>query len=331
MSKAYIQAWCEYILSCGERDDKKEGLYQSSNTTVTVPISDKFLGSFVCKELNGKQQPLKMSFDYDALQAWYNEHSDDTMSWTFVMGLFDACGDISYVHDWKSGLSHASCSFTVVNNKNANELLEKVAHFCGVPGKIVQEDRSVYLEFQESNCLDVLIPMYTCMDKQYFHSRLYEKFARYITDRPPQPMGCKIWRTTEEAIVPSKAKPSDVGYDLSVIKKVKDMTNTCTLYDTCIRVQCPFGMYAEVVPRSSLSKSGYMLANSVGIIDPSYTGNIMIALVKVDQNAPDITLPFRCCQLIFRKQEFVDIIDVTTSEEDQIVTSRNIGGFGSSG
>lgn len=37
-----------------------------------------------------------------------------------------------------------------------------------------------------------------------------------------------------------------------------------------------------------------MLANSVGIIDNGYTGNLFIALKKIDPNA-EIQLPFRCC------------------------------------
>jgi dUTP pyrophosphatase len=88
------------------------------------------------------------------------------------------------------------------------------------------------------------------------------------------------------------------------------------------------GLYAEIVPRSSLSKSGYMLANSIGIIDCSYKGNLYIALTKIDNTMPDLTLPFRCCQLIFREQIHVDLEEVTSFEEQ---TSRGSGGFGSTG
>jgi dUTPase len=75
-----------------------------------------------------------------------------------------------------------------------------------------------------------------------------------------------------------------------------------------------------------------MLANSVGIIDASYTGNILIALTKIDSNMPDLALPFKCCQLIFRQQVFVDFIDHEDREDhvDIHSTTRNDGGFGSS-
>lgn len=64
--------------------------------------------------------------------------------------------------------------------------------------------------------------------------------------------------------------------------------NNTILYDTGIKINVKYGYYAEVVPRSSLSKSGYMLANSIGIIDNSYRNNIFVALTKINPDAPDI-------------------------------------------
>jgi len=85
------------------------------------------------------------------------------------------------------------------------------------------------------------------------------------------------------------------------------------------------GYYIEIVPRSSLSKSGYMLANSVGIIDSSYRGNIYIALIKIDDDAEEIQFPFRCCQFVVRKQ-----YDMTFIQKDEFdTTHRADGGFGS--
>jgi len=137
---------------------------------------------------------------------------------------------------------------------------------------------------------------------------------------------CSVFKADENAIIPSKAKESDAGYDLTVIREVKKLTGNVTLYDTGIKVAVPHGFYCEVSPRSSLSKSGYMLANSIGIIDRSYTGNILIALAKIDPDSPDIQLPFRCCQLIFRHQIHVEM-SMTTDELN--ITARGEGGFGS--
>lgn len=75
------------------------------------------------------------------------------------------------------------------------------------------------------------------------------------------------------------------------------------MYDTGIAVCPPDGYYTEVVPRSSLSKTGYMLANSVGIID-AYQG-----CLKGD-DLDDLSLPFKGFQLILRKLEEAAVVDV---------------------
>jgi len=136
---------------------------------------------------------------------------------------------------------------------------------------------------------------------------------------------CCVIKTDENAIVPSKKNWSDVGFDLSIIKKLEDFNTKTSLYDTGIKIQLDFGYYAEIVPRSSMSKSGYILANSIGIIDNSYRGNLMIALTKIADDAIEIQYPYRCCQLIIKKQ-----IDVNLEEVAYIdTTKRNNGGFGS--
>jgi dUTP pyrophosphatase len=127
------------------------------------------------------------------------------------------------------------------------------------------------------------------------------------------------------AIAPTKAHPLDIGYDLTAISVYKKISQKITLFETGIKVCPPEGYYLEILPRSSITKTGYMLANSVGTIDPTYTGTLKIALVKVDYNLPDITLPFTKCQLVLRKAEQADMLQVFGLEE----TVRGEGGFGS--
>lgn len=142
-----------------------------------------------------------------------------------------------------------------------------------------------------------------------------------------KPPTLRVVRALPDAVIPCKARLSDVGFDLTVVKKGKSLSAVTALYDTGIKVAVPHGYYTEVVPRSSLSKSGYMLSNSVGVIDPSYTGSILIALTKVDPDAPEIELPFRCAQLMIRKQVHA-MVEECSSLDD---TARGSGGFGSTG
>ncbi len=132
-------------------------------------------------------------------------------------------------------------------------------------------------------------------------------------------------RDDPRAVIPSKGTPFSVGYDLTAIAVAKRIGERTTLYDTGIKVQPPCGYYTEILPRSSLSKTGYMLSNSVGVIDFDFSGRLLIALTKVDDTLPDLELPFTRCQLILRKAEYYNLIPVVTINE----TERGSGGFGS--
>jgi dUTP pyrophosphatase len=131
-----------------------------------------------------------------------------------------------------------------------------------------------------------------------------------------------------DAVPPTKNRFSDSGYDLTVISKLKEK-NGVYYYDTGIKVQPDNGYYFEIVGRSSISKSGWMLANNVGIIDASYRGNIIVALVRVNPDASEIELPMRLVQLIPRQLILMHAQEV--DQEELSNTTRGEGGFGSSG
>lgn len=144
-----------------------------------------------------------------------------------------------------------------------------------------------------------------------------------------------VKKSTPEAVIPTKASPSDIGYDLTIISRETILTGTwhgrvmdpeVLLFDTGISVEPDNGYYVEVVPRSSLSRTGYIMANSVGVIDPTYRGTIKVALIKIDKYAPDIPLPFKGFQLIVRKIENADFV---CTESELSTTNRGAGGFGS--
>ena len=134
----------------------------------------------------------------------------------------------------------------------------------------------------------------------------------------------------DRAILPKKAHPTDIGYDLTAIDVFKKYSSKTTLFETGIAISPPAGYYVEIVPRSSMSSTGYMLANSIGVIDPDYTATLKIAMIKIDDSYPDISLPFTKCQLVLRRAESSDIIQVDTFDHNSDhVSFRGDGGFGS--
>lgn len=138
---------------------------------------------------------------------------------------------------------------------------------------------------------------------------------------------------TTDALVPTKAGPEESGYDLTAISFVKKRGKNTFMYDTGVSVEVPPGYYTEIVPRSSISKTGFVLSNSIGVIDATYRGTLKIVLTDVDSEAKNkgisrpLTCPFTLAQLIVRKRHDLQVEVVNELSE----TTRGDGGFGSTG
>lgn len=97
---------------------------------------------------------------------------------------------------------------------------------------------------------------------------------------------------------------------------------------TGVHLAIPQGMFALQAPRSGLScNHGITLANSPGIIDPGYRGEIRCKLVNLSDE-PYTVHPFeRIAQLVFLP--FVNA--VLTNCESLPESSRGEDGYGSTG
>ena len=138
-------------------------------------------------------------------------------------------------------------------------------------------------------------------------------------------MDCKIKKLREDAVIPRKAHTWDVGYDLWVLGVHKRLDTGVVLLSTGLAIESPVGFHFEIVPRSSIIKTGYIQANGVGIIDPNYRGELLVPLLKVDPASPDLEFPKKIGQLILREMLTVEFV-VTDHLND---TERGKGGFGS--
>lgn len=159
---------------------------------------------------------------------------------------------------------------------------------------------------------------------QYDVDQYFNIIALYFQQPVVPTLGFKL--NDENAVLPSK-RIIDVGFDITIIGIHKQISSKITMYETGISISIPTGYYVELVPRSSLSKTGYMMTNSVGIIDPGYTGTIKVPLVKIDPHMDDISLPIRVAQLILKPYVFAHIEQISNITK----TSRGANGFGSTG
>lgn len=138
----------------------------------------------------------------------------------------------------------------------------------------------------------------------------------------------KFIKLRDDAVIPKGAHMTDVGADLVIIREDQRVSDVVWRYGTGLKVaDIPIGYYLEIHARSSLPRYGLCLANSVGIIDQGYRGEILVQLHKIDPSAPWPTLPFSAAQLIVRKHGPSVFLEV--NEEDATVTDRGEGGFGS--
>ena len=136
---------------------------------------------------------------------------------------------------------------------------------------------------------------------------------------------CKIKKLRKDAVIPQKAHVSDAGYDLWILGEHKRLDTGVVLYKTGLSLAAPMGYYFEIIPRSSIVKSGYIQANSLGIIDNGYRGELFVPLVKVDPSAPDIEFPKKIAQLVLREMLTVEFIEVGELND----TVRGEAGYGS--
>jgi dUTP pyrophosphatase len=83
-----------------------------------------------------------------------------------------------------------------------------------------------------------------------------------------------------------------------------------------------------MVPRSSISKTGLMLCNSVGVIDRSYRGELMAYLWNTKTTNVTVKKGERLVQILAPDMGWISQISLV---ESLGATRRGIGGFGSSG
>jgi dUTP pyrophosphatase len=83
-----------------------------------------------------------------------------------------------------------------------------------------------------------------------------------------------------------------------------------------------------LLPRSSISKKGLIMANSVGVIDKSYRGELMGAVVNMRKEPVQVKRGERLFQIVAPDMGWI----CSANEVDELdETVRSSGGFGSSG
>lgn len=103
------------------------------------------------------------------------------------------------------------------------------------------------------------------------------------------------------------------------------------LIPTGIRLQIPEGYEAQIRPRSGLVlRHGITVLNTPGTVDSDYRGTIGVILHNASSERFFVNKGDRIAQMVFKKYERAELIEVMTVEELED-SERGDGGFGSTG
>ena len=146
---------------------------------------------------------------------------------------------------------------------------------------------------------------------------------------PAEHIELRIRRLDPSVALPSYAYAGDAGLDLRANEDVTLAPLERRLVGTGLSVAIPEGYAGFVQPRSGMAlKRGLSMANTPGLIDAHYRGELKVLAVNLDASEPiHIERGERIAQLVIQRVPVVTLVEVDELDE----TDRGAGGFGSSG
>lgn len=143
------------------------------------------------------------------------------------------------------------------------------------------------------------------------------------------PVRLPVKRLDPSIELPSYAYEGDAGLDLRSSEDVTLKPFERRLVSTGLAIAIPEGYAGFVQPRSGMAlKHGLSMANTPGLIDSHYRGELKVIAINLDPSEPIvIKRGDRIAQLVIQQVPVVSLIEVEELDE----TDRGAGGFGSSG
>ena len=138
----------------------------------------------------------------------------------------------------------------------------------------------------------------------------------------------KVKKIDGRAVLPTYQTPGSAGLDLSVLlDKAKTLAdNEYFMFSTGLAVEIPPGYVGLLFVRSSVgTKLGLRLANSVGVIDSDYRGEVRIAIHNISGKEVVVENGQKLAQLVIMPAMQYELIEVDELQD----TERGAGGFGS--
>ncbi len=140
-------------------------------------------------------------------------------------------------------------------------------------------------------------------------------------------MEVRIKKLSENAVIPTYAKPGDGGMDLVATSIISNTTFDIT-YGMGIALEIPDGFVGLIFPRSSVRKYDLVLSNCVGVCDSGYRGELQATFKKTNGlDSLSYKVGDRIAQIMIIPHPPIEFKEV----DDLSDTERGDGGFGSTG
>lgn len=116
--------------------------------------------------------------------------------------------------------------------------------------------------------------------------------------------------------------------DLCSVDSVKIAPSETQLIHTGISIELPPATEAQIRPRSGLAlKHSITVLNTPGTIDEGYRGEIGVILINHGKTYFQVEKGMKIAQMVIKPVLQVEVEEVNSLSQ----TSRNMGGFGSTG
>lgn len=141
-------------------------------------------------------------------------------------------------------------------------------------------------------------------------------------------MEIKIKKLRDDAVIPTKAYPTDAGFDLTAVWSGWNNDTKVFEYGFGLSFEIPEGYVGLIFPRSSIFRKDLFLTNCVGVIDSGYRGEVTAKFKSTTGRIPDsYSVGERVAQMIIMPIPQVTFVEVKELSD----TDRGSGGYGSTG
>lgn len=137
----------------------------------------------------------------------------------------------------------------------------------------------------------------------------------------------KVKKLHPNAVIPKYAKSGDAGLDLTAISKEYDKDKEKIVFGTGLSVEIPERHVGLLFPRSSINKTFLSLANSVGVIDSGFRGEIKLFFNPGSRPKKNYEVGDRIVQLVIIPHPVIEFVESDSLSDSE----RGEGGFGSTG